>query len=358
MAELRVGINRMNDLGRAIVREYARRRSMEGSGLAVKLVTVNEPAGLQWAERMLAFDGKSPACVVPVGGEADKGKLIIGEETIRFSAVLRPWELKVTEDALDIEIDADLVPYNKHEGAMWLGGCGARQVMVPKSLSEQDITVLKARDNSTQVLVYGVNQGEYTKKGNIVTGSEIAMSGVLALHAMSSNGVVPKAVTMDVVQAEKEAQPAIGGYGTIGQFHPMYGLPSSGVASIIHTFFPSIEQDRFYLKVVRVPVPLGSFTSMSIDCINRQNEKDIRDLFRTAAKAGPLKGIIGYTEDEMTSGMVIGQRYAALVDGRSIHVENGSRIHLSYWMDELSGVASGVMNLLEYIASTQQSKIA
>ena len=75
---------------------------------------------------------------------------------------------------------------------------------------------------------------------------------------------------------------------------------STGAAKAIGLVIPEVKGklDGF---AMRVPVPTGSVTDLTVDLGRETTKEEINAAFKAAAENGPLKGFLKYTEDEIVS---------------------------------------------------------
>jgi glyceraldehyde 3-phosphate dehydrogenase len=98
---------------------------------------------------------------------------------------------------------------------------------------------------------------------------------------------------------------------------------------------------------IRVPVPCGSITEFVVDLDADVSEADINAAFRAAAD-GDLAGVLGYTDDEITSSDILGVPFSSYVDLQSTNVVNGMTKILT-WYDNEYGFSSRMLDVAQYI---------
>ena len=78
-------------------------------------------------------------------------------------------------------------------------------------------------------------------------------------------------------------------------------------------------------------------------------EKDVNAAFQSAA-AGPLKGILAYTEEPLVSVDFLSNPHSAIVDGLSTKVLDGNLLKVMAWYDNEWGYSCRCVDLIKYIA--------
>src|SRR5690606_33355110 len=108
-------------------------------------------------------------------------------------------------------------------------------------------------------------------------------------------------------------------------------------------------QGRLDGVALRVPVPTGSITDLTVTASREVALEEIRDAYRQAAAEGPLKGILRYTEDEIVSSDIVGDAHSSIVDGDLLRVL-GTTVKLFGWYDNEWGYSNRLVDLTEYVA--------
>jgi len=72
--------------------------------------------------------------------------------------------------------------------------------------------------------------------------------------------------------------------------------------------------------------------------------------FRDAA-AGPLEGILKYTEEELVSADYIGDPHSCILDAKSTNVIDGTLVKVSGWYDNEWGYACRCVDMLRFMGS-------
>ena len=98
---------------------------------------------------------------------------------------------------------------------------------------------------------------------------------------------------------------------------------STGAARATGEVLPALK-GRMDGIALRVPVPDGSVVDLTCELSRETTAEEVNAALREAADAGPLAGILGYTEDPIVSTDVIGDDRSSLVDGQPHH---GQRHH-------------------------------
>lgn len=101
-------------------------------------------------------------------------------------------------------------------------------------------------------------------------------------------------------------------------------------------------------SALRVPVPTGSITDLTITTKTPVTVDEIKAAYKAAAE-GPLKGILKYTEDEIVSSDIVTDPHSSIFDAGLLRVI-GNQVKLSSWYDNEWGYSNRLVDLTEYVA--------
>jgi glyceraldehyde 3-phosphate dehydrogenase len=101
---------------------------------------------------------------------------------------------------------------------------------------------------------------------------------------------------------------------------------------------------------IRVPTPDVSLTDLVVEVERPTNIDAVNAAFRAAASAGPLEGILAYSEEELVSTDYIGDSHSCIIDAKSTNVIDGTMVKVSGWYDNEWGYACRCLDLLRLMA--------
>jgi glyceraldehyde 3-phosphate dehydrogenase len=101
---------------------------------------------------------------------------------------------------------------------------------------------------------------------------------------------------------------------------------------------------------IRVPTPDVSFTDLTVEVERATTVAEVNAAFREAA-AGPLEGILQYTEEELVSSDYIGNPYSCILDSKTTIVVDGTLVKVSGWYDNEWGYASRCVDMLRFMGA-------
>jgi glyceraldehyde 3-phosphate dehydrogenase len=101
---------------------------------------------------------------------------------------------------------------------------------------------------------------------------------------------------------------------------------------------------------IRVPTPDVSLTDLAVVVDKAVTVDQVNAAFKAAA-AGPMNGILQYTEEELVSSDFIGNSHSCILDAKSTSVVDGLLIKVSGWYDNEWGYACRCVDLLRYVGA-------
>jgi hypothetical protein len=122
---------------------------------------------------------------------------------------------------------------------------------------------------------------------------------------------------------------------------------SSGAAKAIGLVLPELA-GRLDGAALRVPVPTGSITDLTIDSARPVTVAEVNAAYQAAAE-GPLKGILAYTEDPIVSADIVGDPHSAIFDSGLTKII-GTQVKVSAWYDNEWGFSNRLVELAQYVA--------
>ena len=99
---------------------------------------------------------------------------------------------------------------------------------------------------------------------------------------------------------------------------------------------------------IRVPTPDVSITELTVEVEKATTIAEVNAAFKAVAE-GALKGIVGYSEEELVSCDYIGNPHSIILDAKSTNVIDGTLVKVSGWYDNEWGYSSRCVDLIELI---------
>lgn len=272
--------------------------------------------------------------------EVKDGHLVVNGKTIRVTAERDPANLKWDAVGVDVVAEATGI-FLTDETARKHIEAGAKKVVLTGP-SKDD----------TPMFVMGVNHKAYA--GQAIVSNASCTTNCLAPLAKVINdkfGIVEALMT--TVHATTATQKTVdgpshkdwrGGRGASQNIIPS----STGAAKAVGKVIPELN-GKLTGMAFRVPTPNVSVVDLTARLEKPASYKEICDTIKAAAE-GELKGILGYTEDEVVSTDFNGEKLTSIFDAKAGIALNDNFVKLVSWYDNETGYSNKVLDLIAHIA--------
>ena len=330
-----VAINGFGRIGRSFFRAFL------ASGADFNVVAVNDLTDPAALAHLLKYDSVGGRLSEDVSVEGSH--LVVGGKKIEVLAERDPSALPWAKLGVDIVIESTGFFTNAAKAKAHLDA-GAKKVIISAPATDEDVTV-----------VMGVNHTDYDPANHHIISNASCTTNCLAPMAKVFNDAFGiERGLMTTVHAYTADQNLQDGPHSDLRRARAAGLnivpTSTGAAKAIGLVLPELKGklDGFAL---RVPVPTGSITDLTVETPNPVTLEQVQDLYRKASDSGDLKGILRYTDEPIVSADIVGDPYSSIVDGGLIRVID-NQVKISSWYDNEWGYSNRLVDLTGYIGST------
>ncbi|EBK8115260.1 glyceraldehyde-3-phosphate dehydrogenase [Salmonella enterica] len=328
---IKVGINGFGRIGRTVFREAQKRSDIE-------IVAINDLLDVNYMAYMLKYDsthGRFDGTI-----EVDNGQLIVNGKIIRVTTERDPNNLKWGEIGVDIVAEATGI-FLTDETARKHITSGARKVVLTGP----------SKDN-TPMFVKGVNFDKY--RGQDIVSNTSCTTNCLAPLAKVINdnfGIIEGLMT--TVHATTATQKTVdgpshkdwrGGRGAAQNIIPS----STGAAKAVGKVLPELN-GKLTGMAFRIPTPNVSVVDLTVRLEKAASYEDIKKVIK-AASEGSMKGILGYTEDDVVSTDFNGEVCTSVFDAKASIALNDNFVKLVSWYDNETGYSNKVLDLITHIS--------
>jgi glyceraldehyde-3-phosphate dehydrogenase type I len=331
----KIAINGLGRIGRLVLRLY-----ITDPPARLRLVAANSPAPIEELAYLIKYDsvhGRAPFEV-----KTGPDYLEIGPHRIVITHEKSPENLPWRANGVDIVLECSGL-FRKREDAEKHREAGAAKVIISAEAKNEDLTV-----------VLGVNEKMYDPGQHHIISNASCTTNCLAPAAKVLNDAFGIDYLMaTTVHAYTSSQAVIDRssprHRRRGRAAAVSLIPAStGAATATELVLPELK-GRISAIAVRVPVANGSLTDITAHVNKDVTSTMVNDAFKRAA-GGDLKGILGYTEDELVSADIIGDEHSGIVDANATKVILGRIVKALVWYDNEYGYARRLLDLAEYIA--------
>ncbi|MCP5469695.1 MAG: type I glyceraldehyde-3-phosphate dehydrogenase [Chlamydiales bacterium] len=207
--------------------------------------------------------------------------------------------------------------------------------------------------------VLGVNHEKYDPKEHTVISNASCTTNCLApiTKVLLDNFGIEEGL-MTTVHALTAAQPSVdgpskkdlrGGRGSSQNIIPA----STGAAKAVALCLPEVK-GKLTGMAFRIPVADVSVVDLTVKLTKETTYEEICDVMREAAE-GSMKGILCYCDEPVVSSDFISSPYSSIFDAGAGIALNGHFFKLVAWYDNEMGYSTRIMDLIEYMASKENS---
>ncbi len=342
----KIGINGFGRIGRLVARAVLARKDND-----LELVAINDLTDAKTNAHLLKYDSVHGRLESDIKATADDEISVDGRKIKVFkekdpSAI--PWKSLGVEIVVEstglftIKKDGVNKKGKEVKGAEnHITKGGAKKVIISSPAEGEDLTI-----------VMGVNEGKYDPKNHHVVSNASCTTNCLAPFTK---------VISDKWGIEKGLMTTIHAYTNDQKIHDMAHsdlrraraaalsmIPTStGAAKAIALVMPELKGklDGF---AIRVPTPNVSAVDLTVLLSKPATAEEINAAIRAAAE-GPLKGILGYTDEPLVSIDFNHCPLSSIVDGKSTKVIGGNFVKILAWYDNEWGYSNRVIDLALYM---------
>ncbi|KHN72594.1 Glyceraldehyde-3-phosphate dehydrogenase [Toxocara canis] len=311
----------------------------------VEVVAVNDPfINIDYMVYMFKYDSTHGRFKGDV--HAEGGKLVVsspGKSThhITVHNSKDPAEIKWSADGAEYVVESTGVFTTIEKASAHLKG-GAKKV------------IISAPSADAPMFVMGVNEDKYDAANNHVISNASCTTNCLAPLAKVINdkfGIVEGLMT--TVHATTATQKTVDGPSgkqwRDGRGAAQNIIPAStGAAKAVGKVIPQLN-GKLTGMAFRVPTPDVSVVDLTCRLEKAATMDDIKAAVKEAA-AGPMKGILGYTEDSVVSTDFVGDSHSSIFDANACISLNPNFVKLISWYDNEFGYSCRVVDLITHIS--------
>ena len=272
----------------------------------------------------------------------EEGKLIVNGKAIRVTAERNPADLKWGEIGVDYVIESTGLFLSK-ESAKGHIEAGAKKVVM-SAPSKDD----------TPMFVMGVNHTDYHPDMQFVSNASCTTNCLAPIAKVLNDNFGIKEGLMTTVHAATATQKTVDGpsmkdwRGGRGAYQNI--IPSStGAAKAVGKVIPALNGKLTGMSF-RVPTADVSAVDLTVNLEKATSYEEICAVMK-AASEGPMKGILGYTEDAVVSNDFLGDSRTSIFDAGAGIQLSPTFVKVVSWYDNEWGYSSKVIELVEYMAS-------
>ncbi len=331
---VKVAINGFGRIGRLVARAILSRTDHD-----LELVSINDLGDAK--SNALLFKRDSVHGNFAGSVEVDGNDLIINGKRIHVTAERDPANLPHADNGVAIALECTGIFADKAKASAHLTA-GAKRVIISAPATGVDKTV-----------VFGVNHES-------LSADDIVISNA----SCTTNCLAPLAKVMqDAIGIEKGFMTTIHSYtndqNTLDQLHKdmrraraaaVSMIPTTtGAARAVGEVLPELK-GKLDGSSVRVPTPNVSVVDLKFIAKRSTTVEEVNSLLKAASESGPLKGVLGYSDEPLVSIDYNGDARSSTVDSLETAVIDGNLVRVLSWYDNEWGFSNRMIDTSGVVA--------
>ncbi|WP_250278588.1 type I glyceraldehyde-3-phosphate dehydrogenase [[Clostridium] colinum] len=330
---IKVGINGFGRIGRLVFRASIERDNLD-------VVAINDPfIDLEYMVYMLKYDSVHGRFDGEVSIKGDK--LVVNGKEITVFQCMNPEDIAWGEAGVEYVVESTGVFTTVDKASAHFKG-GAKKV------------VISAPSADAPMFVMGVNHKEYKSDMNVVSNASCTTNCLAPLSKVINDkfGIIEGLMT--TVHATTATQKTVDGPSKKdwrgGRAAAANIIPSStGAAKAVGKVIPELN-GKLTGMAFRVPTTNVSVVDLTCRLEKPATYEEIKAAVKEAAN-GELKGILGYTEDDVVSTDFIHEYCTSVFDAKAGIALNDNFVKLVSWYDNEWGYSNKCLDLVSHMAS-------
>jgi len=330
---IKVGINGFGRIGRMVFRAAVRDFADD-----IEIVGINDLLEPDYLAYMLQYDSVHGRFKGEIG--VDGNHLVINGRRIRLTAVKDPAELKWGELKADVVVESTGLFLSKDTAEKHLAA-GAKKVIM-SAPSKDD----------TPMFVFGVNHTKYAGE-KIISNASCTTNCLAPVAKVLHDNWGIKRGLMTTVHAATATQKTVdgpsnkdwrGGRGILENIIPS----STGAAKAVGKVIPELNKKLTGMSF-RIPTSDVSVVDLTVELVKPATYEQICAAMKAAAD-GPMKGVLGYTEDKVVATDFRGESRTSVFDADAGIALDDTFVKVVAWYDNEWGYSCKVLEMARVIA--------
>jgi glyceraldehyde 3-phosphate dehydrogenase len=328
---IRIGINGFGRIGRLVFRIACGRDDIE-------VVGINDLIDVDYIAYMLRYDSTHGRFKGEVA--VDDGALVVNGRRIRISSERDPAALRWGDVGADVVLESTGLFLSDERARAHIAAGASKVVMSAPSKDD------------TPMFVMGVNHTTYAGQ-DIVSNASCTTNCLAPMAKVLHDSFGIRDGLMTTVHATTATQKTVDGPSVKdwrgGRGAGQNIIPSStGAAKAVGKVIPALS-GKLTGMAFRVPTPNVSVVDLTVNLERGASYDAIKAAMREAA-AGPMAGILGYTEDAVVSTDFLGETCTSIFDASAGIALTDTFVKVVSWYDNEWGYSSKCLDLIAHIS--------
>ena len=335
---IRVGINGFGRIGRNFF------RAAKLSGAKIEFVAVNDLGSLETLAHLLKNDsvhGKFGGSV-----KAVRGGISVDGQKLAVLSERNPGDLPWGDLGVDVVIESTGIFADKEKAQPHIDA-GAKKV------------IISAPASCDATFVVGVNDDDYDpKKHHIISNASCTTNCFVPMIKVLDDAFGVQEGLMTTTHAYTGDQAIVDGP------HSDLRRARAAAVNIIPTSTGAARATGLVLKkmqgkldgiAMRVPIPDGSVTDFTGIMKKTPSVEAVNQAFKEAARRGPLKNVLEYSEEPLVSADIVGSPASCTFDA-GLTMTQGKLVKICGWYDNEWGYSNRLIDLTQIVGTRKTKK--
>lgn len=331
---VKVAINGFGRIGRLVARAILERTDHD-----LELVAINDLGDAK--SNALLFKRDSVHGNFPGDVSVDGDALVINGKRITVTAERDPANLPHAKLGVDIALECTGIFASKEKASAHLTA-GAKRVVISAPATNVDRTV-----------VYGVNHDQLTKDDIVISNASCTTNCLAPLAKVLNDAIGIESGFMTTVHSYTNDQ------NTLDQLHKdmrraraaaLSMIPTTtGAARAVGEVLPELK-GKLDGSSIRVPTPNVSVVDLKFLPGRPTTAEEVNSLLKAASESGPLKGVLGYSDEPLVSIDYNSDPRSSTVDSLETAVIDGKLVRVLSWYDNEWGFSNRMVDTTGVVA--------
>ena len=332
MSKIKIGINGFGRIGRIVFRESFNREDLE-------IVAINDLLGVAHLAYLLKYDAIHGRFSENV--EVKEGKLFVNDRHIRVTAEKDPSHLRWDEVQTDVVLECTGIFTTLENAKAHING-GAKKV------------IISAPSEDAPTFVMGVNHLDIKSTDIIVSNASCTTNCLAPLVKVLHDTFGIQEGLMTTIHAATATQMTVDGPSKKdfrgGRSALLNIIPAStGAAKNVAKVIPELK-GKLTGMAMRVPVADVSVVDLTVKLLTETSYDEIMKVLKQASET-TMKGILGFTEDDVVSQDFVSDTRTSIIDAKAGIGLNSTFFKIVSWYDNEYGYSSKLIDMAVYIAN-------
>lgn len=335
MGKIKIGINGFGRIGRFVFRVAMTKENID-------VVGINDIIDVEYMAYMLKYDSTHGQFKGTV--EVKDGMLVVNGKKIRVTAEKNPADLKWGDVGAEYVVESTGLFLSKDKAQGHITA-GAKKVIM-SAPSKDD----------TPMFVMGVNQAAYKNDMTFVSNASCTTNCLAQIAKVLNDNFGIAEGLMTTVHATTATQKTVDGPSAKdwrgGRGASQNIIPSStGAAKAVGKVIPALNGK---LTGMSFRIPTADVSVVDLTCrLAKETTYDAICAAMKKASEGELKGILGYTEDQVVSSDFLGDPRTSIFDAGAGIMLSPTFVKVVSWYDNEIGYSTKVVEFIEYMDSVK-----